>query len=133
MNLKATLSVAILTAIASAFLLCPASADYILLDNVTITGPGTAKIVTHQSIVTWSCDVDMDNSSTALTVRIEGNVYGDKFSPKGMGQYTLDSEELAAGKATFSIDSLPVNKIRAYVVSLTGRIKTLVCMGVQKQ
>ncbi len=130
--LKSALGVAILIGIVSLPLPCPASADYILLDNVTTTGPGPVKNVTHQGLITWSCDVDVDNTSTVVKIRIEGNVYGNKFSPKGLGEYTMDAAELAAGKASFSVAGLAVNNIRAYVVELTGTIESLVCLGVDR-
>ena len=130
--LKSTLSAVILTGIAWMLLSSPACADYILLDNVTTTGPGPVKLTTHQGYITWTGDIDVDNSSSVVQIRIDGNIYGNRYSPKGLGGYTLDAEELAAGKASFSFSGIPINKIRAYVVAITGRIESLVCAGVDR-
>ncbi|MBF0344205.1 MAG: hypothetical protein HQL06_08235 [Nitrospirae bacterium] len=113
-----------------------ASADtFELLKGATTTGPGRVNNVSYGEFRTWSCDVLVsDNATTAVSVRIEGNQGGSIFAPSGMAQYSLTSAELAVGIGSFSITDMPVNTIRANLLTLTGGnapAVTVRCTGVK--
>ncbi|MBF0316795.1 MAG: hypothetical protein HQL04_01350 [Nitrospirae bacterium] len=116
--------------------LLSASGDtFELLKAATATGVGKVVDVSYAKFSTWSCDVLVsDNTATAVKVRIEGNQGGSLFAPGGMAEYTLTVAELAAGIGSFSISDIPVNVIRANLITLAGGSSpaiTVRCTGVK--
>ncbi|MBF0538770.1 MAG: hypothetical protein HQL03_11020 [Nitrospirae bacterium] len=116
--------------------LLSASGDtFDLLKGATTTGVGKVVNVSYGEFRTWSCDVLVsDNTTTAIKVRVEGNQGGGLFSPTGMAEYTLSGAELAAGIGSFSITDMPINTIRANLLTLTGGSSpavTVRCTGVK--
>ena len=104
---------------------------YLLLDAVTSTGAGTAKVV-KQAYKSWGCDVEITGAPTAITVRVEGNQGTTVFDPGGMAEFTMNAGQLAAGIGTFEIVEHTVKKIRGNLVTLTGGTAptvTLSCIG----
>ncbi|KJU82038.1 secreted protein [Candidatus Magnetobacterium bavaricum] len=108
---------------------------WILLDAVTVVGPGPLKVLTFADFRTWTCDVTTTGNPTAVTVRMDGNQTGDMlFDPVGMADVTLTPAQLAARRGTFSMTDMPVRYIRANLVTLTGGTSptvTVVCTGVR--
>ena len=105
--------------------------NFLLLDEVTSTGPETAKVVT-QSYKSWGCDVVLTGSPTAVTVRVEGNQGADIYDPEGMAELVLTAPQLAAGIATFEIANHRIKKIRGNLITLTGGTAptiTMNCVG----
>ncbi|KJU87261.1 secreted protein [Candidatus Magnetobacterium bavaricum] len=127
----------LLAVIASTWVcLLSASGDtFELLKGATTTGAGKVVDVSYAEFRSWSCDVLVsDSTATAVKVRIEGNQGGSLFAPGGMAEYTLTVPELAAGIGSFSITDIPVNVIRANLVTLTGGSSpavTVKCTGVK--
>ena len=104
---------------------------YLLLDAVTSTGAGTAKVV-KQAYKSWGCDVEITGSPTAVVVRVEGNQGTTIFDPTGMAEFTMDAGQLAAGIGTFEIVEHTVKNIRGNLITLTGGTAptvTLSCIG----
>lgn len=94
--------------------------NFLLLDEVTSTGPvGTGKIV-KQAYRLWGCEVLITGAPTAVTVRVEGNQGADVYDPGGMAELTMSAAQLAAGIATFEIAFHRVVKIRGNLITLTG-------------
>lgn len=105
-----------------------------LLDAVTSTGPG-AVFPNRLGMSLWTCDIDITGSPTAVTVRINGNLGGDKWSPDGMAEIVLDAAELTAEFATKVIPESAVLQLRANVVVLTGGTSptvTTTCLGADR-
>ena len=92
---------------------------YLLLDAVTSTGPGEAKVV-KQAYKSWGCDVEVTGAPTAVVVRVEGNQGTNIFDPGGMAEFTMSAAQLAAGIGTFEIVEHTVKKIRGNEITLTG-------------
>ncbi|KJU86425.1 secreted protein [Candidatus Magnetobacterium bavaricum] len=112
---------------------CIANAEmYVLLDKRTTPGVGSTYRTNDEP--TWTCDVSLsDNTTTSVSVRIEGSL-GGVFSPTGMADYTLSPAEMASYKGSFSISGIPVRFIRANLVTLTGGSSpavTVNCLGVK--
>ena len=115
------------------------SATFTLLSDATATGAGDTAITSNPYHM-WGCDVDLDYTTgdeayTAVVVRIEGNQRGTVFASDGMAVHTLDSTELSARKASFSIISHPQKQVRANLTTLTASgttpAVTAVCTGVE--
>ena len=104
---------------------------YLLLDAVTSTGTGTAKVV-KQAYKSWGCDVEITGGPTAVVVRVEGNQGTTIYDPTGMAEFTMSAPQLAAGIGTFEIVEHTVKKIRGNLITLTGGTAptvTLSCIG----
>ena len=128
--MKAVLIPAMLAMLASASM---AGQTFTLLDAVSTTGPGQPKSIQYENFKTFSCDVIVTGGPTAVTVRIEGNQGGSLFDPTGMATHTLTSTQLSAGIGWFSVPAMPVQKIRANLLELTGGTNptvTVICGGV---
>ena len=105
--------------------------NYLLLDAVTSTGTGTAKVV-KQAYKSWGCDVEITGGPTAVVVRVEGNQGTTIYDPTGMAEFTMSAPQLAAGIGTFEIVEHTVKKIRGNLITLTGGTAptvTLSCIG----
>ena len=104
---------------------------YLLLDAVTSTGTGTAKVV-KQAYKSWGCDVEITGGPTAVVVRVEGNQGTTIYDPTGMAEFTMSAPQLAAGIGTFEIVEHTVKNIRGNLITLTGGTAptiTLSCIG----
>lgn len=108
---------------------------WMLLDAVTVVGPGPLKALTFADFRTWTCDVTTTGNPTTVTVRMDGNQTGDMlFDPAGMADVTLTSAQLAVGRGTFSMTDMPVRYLRVNLVTLSGGTSptvTVVCTGVR--
>ncbi|MBF0486739.1 MAG: hypothetical protein HQK98_01130 [Nitrospirae bacterium] len=140
--------VTLLTAVSMMMIFLPlANAAMFVLYNDNKTGDGAPvdlSKLTINEFKTWSCDIDVsDNSTTAVSVAISGNQCDpshcsqsrlNKYSPMAMALYSMNISELAAGFASFSIVDMPVQRIRASVVALSGGTNpyvTVRCTGVR--
>ncbi|MBF0320417.1 MAG: hypothetical protein HQL01_11510 [Nitrospirae bacterium] len=134
----------LITALSLMTLLPLANADVIDLYNDNTTGSGVVKDVSANEFKTWSCDVSVsDTTVSAVEVRIDGNQCTaakcgtaalNKFSPTPMALYSMAPAELAAGIGSFAIVDIPVQRIRASLVTLTGGTNPYVavrCTGVK--
>lgn len=104
---------------------------YLLLDAVTSTGAGPAKVV-KQAYKSWGCDVEITGAPTVVVIRVEGNQGTNIFDPGGMAEFTMSAAQLAAGIGTFEIVEHTVKKIRGNEITLTGGTAptvTLSCIG----
>ena len=107
-----------------------------LLDAATSTGAGPLRAVTFADLRTWTCDVTVsDNTTTAITVMIQGNQTGDLvFDPGGMAEVTFTPAQIAARRLSFSMVDMPARYLRANVITLTGGTSpaiTVTCTGVR--
>jgi hypothetical protein len=104
--------------------------EIILLDAVTVTGAGDAKIPL-ESYKCWSVQVNITGAPTAVTVALEGNITGTIFGT--MVSHALSAAELIATQANFIITEMPANQIRGKLITLTGGTNptvTMICVGV---
>jgi hypothetical protein len=109
------------------------AAPITLLSAAAATGPGTA-VMPLKAYATWSCDATITGAPTAVTVRIEGTQGGTTFDPTGMATQTCTAGQLTAGICSFSFIGMPVNLIRANLITLTGGTTptvTVICTGAQ--
>ena len=134
----------LITALSLMMLLPLANADVIDLFYGNTTGSGAVKDVSPNEFRTWTCDVSVsDTTASAVEVRIDGNQCTaakcgasalSKFSPTPMALYSMNAAELVAGIGSFVIIDIPVQRIRASLVTLTGGTNpyvTVRCTGVK--
>ena len=92
---------------------------YVLLNQVTSTGAGSA-IVIVDAFNEWGCDIATFGTPSSIVFQFEGNQGGSEFDPDGWATKTFDAAEIAAGFTSISISTPPLKQIRGNLVTLTG-------------
>ena len=92
---------------------------YVLLNQVTSPGPGTATVI-PDAFNEWGCDIAAFGTPSSIVFRFEGNQGGNEFDEDGWATKTFDAAEIAAGFASISISTPPLKKIRGNLITLTG-------------
>jgi len=90
--------------------------SFYLMEDKTTTGTGT--IFKNGPTENYRFEVTFTGSITALTVRLNGGLSDDTLFPEET--YTLDADDIAAGKAAFTGSNTYVNFVQAEIVTLTG-------------
>lgn len=92
---------------------------YVLLDQVTSTGPGDPVVIVD-AFNEWGCDIAAFGTPSSIVFRFEGNEGGAVFDADGWATKTFDAAEIAAGFASISISTPPLKQVRGNLVTLTG-------------